>query len=286
MMNYALKRPLLLLLMIAVACLSLGGSAFAHNGQNSDSKSNKPINVATAVSMIVKGLELNIDGIRFFKEPKASDYFKKVKDDAPYAKDFIIAQYNGLDVPKDINPAATVTREQFAKWLYGALSHKGSYSWIQIYQNVSDADQISKGYMDSIQKLLIAKIVTLDSKQKFHPKNNVTKPEAAIMIAKTVKFLQNNKPAEPENSLVGDVSFTVDKETDNVSKVTLSATVPHSGYGFEISGIRFEKDEAIIQYRIVLPDPDGMYLQVLKNVSVSTYIASNYKVVLEEAASR
>jgi len=286
MMHNALKRPLLLLLMIAVACTSLSGSAFAHTGKNSNSKANKAINVATAVSMIVKGLDLNIDGIRFIKEPKASDFYTKVKDDAPYAKDFIIAQFNGLDVPKDANPAAMVTREQFAKWLFGALSHKGSFAWIEIFQLISDADQISNGYMDSIQKLLIAKIATLDGKQRFHPKSKVTQTEAAIMIARTVKFLQNAKPIEPENPLVSDVSFTVAKETDNVSKVTLSATVPHYGYGFEISGIRFEKDEAIIQYRIVLPDPDRMYPQALKNVSASTYVASNYKIVLEEAEPR
>jgi hypothetical protein len=162
------RKSIFLLALVAVLSFTIAGSAFA--GQGSSKEANKKgITVANAVSAIVKGLDLNIDHIRFIKEPKASDYYSKVKDDAPYANDFIIAQFNGLELPKDVNPSAKVTREQFAKWLYGALSQKGDYAWIEIFINISDAKHISDGNMESIQKLLIAKIFTLDGKQRGHP---------------------------------------------------------------------------------------------------------------------
>jgi hypothetical protein len=285
MMNKLLKKPMILLVLIAIFFTAVSGSAYADKGNNNDNGNknyvNGSIDVATAVTQIVKGLKLNIDNIRFIKEPKASDYYTKVKDNAWYAGSFIIAQFNGLDLPKDINPSAKVTREQFAKWLYGALSRTGDYSWIDIYLNVADANQVTDGYMDSIQKLLIAKIVTLDSKQKFHPKSTVSLTDARTMIAKTVKFIEKMKPAPiPEAPVLTDVKLTSDKESEAVTRVTIAALAPNPGYGIEITNIQFLNGEAIIQYKAVLPDPSKMYAQVITEVKAVTYIPSNYKPVL------
>ncbi|MFB9279945.1 S-layer homology domain-containing protein [Cohnella cellulosilytica] len=277
-MNLKFRKSMLLLALVAVFSLTISGSAFAGTDKASDKKE---ITIASAVSAIVKGLGLNIDHIRFIKEPQASDYYTKVADNAAYANDFIIAQFNGLDLPRDVNPAAKVTREQFAKWLYGALSSKGDYAWIEIFLNVSDADLVTDGYMDSIQKMLIAKIFTLDSKQRFHPQNGVTQAQAGLVIARTNKFIEDVAPiSEPEPSVLSNVLLSSEKITDEVLKVTLTATVPHPGYGIEITGISFVKNEAVIQYRAVLPDPDKMYPQVLGEVSISTYVSSEFSPVL------
>ncbi|MCD9024296.1 S-layer homology domain-containing protein [Cohnella silvisoli] len=283
MMNKLLKKPIMYLMLVAIFSMALSGSAYAHKGNDDWNKHNEKnsIDAATAVTLIVKGLDLNIDNIRFIKEPKASDYYTKVKDNASYAGSFIIAQFNGLDLPKDINPSAKVTREQFVKWLFGALSHKGDYAWIEIFQEIADANQVTKGYMDSIQKLLIAKIVTLDNKQKFHPKNSVTTAEASTMIARTVNFIKNTKPAPiPETPVLNDVKLTSDKESDTVTRVTIAALAPNPGYGIEITGIQFVKGEAIISYKAVLPDPDKMFAQVITEVKAVTYVPSSYKPVL------
>jgi hypothetical protein len=282
-MNKMLKKPIMLLLLIAMFSMAISGSAYAQKGNKNQNQHNDKdnIDVATAVTLIVNGLKLNIDNIRFIKEPKASDYYTKVKDNASYAGSFIIAQFNGLELPKDINPSAKVTREQFAKWLYGALSHKGDYAWIQIYQEIADAKQVTKEYMDSIQKLLIAKIVTLDSKQMFYPKSGVSQSEASAMIAKTLKFIKNTKPIPlPETSVLTDVKLTPDKESEAVTRVTIAALAPNPGYDIEITGIQFLNGEAIINYKAVLPDPNKTYAQVITEVKAVTYVPSNYKPVL------
>jgi hypothetical protein len=291
MMKNLLKKPILLLMMFAIFSMAMSGSAFANKGDNKEDNHNNhstknSIDVATAVTMIVKGLDLNIDNMRFIKEPKASDYYTKVKDSAPYAESFIIAQFNGLELPKDINPSAKVTKEQFAKWLFGALNQKGEYAWIEIYQEFADAKLVTNGYMDSIQKLLIAKIVTLDSKQKFQPKNNITNAEAATMIDRTVKFIKNTKPAPiPEAPILTDVKLTSDKESEAVTRVTIAAMAPNPGYGIEITSIQFLKGEAIIHYKAVLPAPDKMFTQVITEVKTVTYIPANYRPVLGQLQS-
>jgi hypothetical protein len=277
-------------MLAAVFSLLLSSSAFAH-GKDHEKNNHKPhyqgnsgITNAAAVSMIVKGLDLNINHIRFVKQPLASDYFTKVKDNASYAQDFVIAQFSGLDLPKDINPSAKVSREQFAHWLFGAFSHKGDFSWIAMYVEIADAKQISSAYMNSIQKLLLSKIATLDSKQKFNPKNPVTRSSAETMINRAAKFIKENSPVYvPENPVLNNAKLTTEKVTDNISKVTVTVTAPHPGYGIEITGIQFSKGQAVIQYRAVLPNPDMMYPQVLKDISVTTYISSEFTPVLGEA---
>ncbi|QJD83549.1 S-layer homology domain-containing protein [Cohnella herbarum] len=281
-MSKVLKTPVMLLMLIAIFSMAIGGSAYA----SKDSKSNSiryksSISVSAAVTMIVEGLNLNIDNIRFIKQPMASDYYTKVKDNASYAEHFIIAQFNGLGLPKDIDPNSKVTREQFSYWLFGALSHKGSYAWIDIYHSFADAEQVTNVYRDSIQKLLISKIATLDSKQKFHPRSNITRTEAATMINRTLKFIKTTPPVTPpETAVLSDAHLATDKETDSVTRVTLSVTAPHRGYGLEITGIQFVKGEAVIQYRAIQPDPDMMYPQALAKITAVTYIPSGFKAIL------
>ena len=52
---------------------------------------NGKLTYAAGISMIVNGLGLNLDGINFIKEPKVTDSFPNMKDDAWYANAFIIA---------------------------------------------------------------------------------------------------------------------------------------------------------------------------------------------------
>jgi hypothetical protein len=284
-----MKKPALLILLIAIISMAMSGGVYAQG--KSDKHDNKKydryhsdtvINVETAVSLLVKGLNLNMDNLRFIKQPQASDYYTNVKDNAWYAENFIIAHYNGIELPKNIDPNAKVTKEQFAAWLYGALSHKGEYAWIEIYIEIADAGQVTQSHMDSIQKLLIAKIATLDSKQKFYPKKGITRGEALAMIKKTQTFIKNaQQPIEqPATPIVSDVKLTSDKLSDGVTKVTVTALAPHPGYGFEVASIQFIKGEAIINYRVTLPNPDMMYAQVITEVKQVTYIPSTYKPVL------
>lgn len=294
MMNGKLKKPLLLLMLVAMFCMVLGGSAYARKGDDDDHyddrkhSSRSAITTSAAVSMIVKGFQLNIDHIRFIKEPKASDYFTRVKDTAPYAQDFIIAHLNGLDLPRNIDPAAKVTREQFSHWLMQAISTKGDFAWIEIYIQMTDAKLVTKAYMDSVQKVLIAKIATLDSKKRFNPKHFVNRGDATVMLNRALTFVKNTLPIppvppipeNPESTILKDIRLTSQFVSNDLIKVTVSATAPHPGYGIDVSSIQFRNGEAVINYRVVMPDPAAFYPQVIADVKADAYIPARYTPVL------
>ncbi|RUS48373.1 S-layer homology domain-containing protein [Cohnella sp. AR92] len=290
---------------VALSCVLLSGSAFAFSDIEGDPGSKQildlrdrgivqgvgnnafkpqaPVNGATALTLIVKGLGLNIDNKRFFKEPKASDYFSIVKDNAPYAMTFIIAKENGLDIPKDIDPAKKITREQFAHWLFQAISTKGDYAYTEQYMLRGDEDKVTPAFSGSIQKLLIAGIAQLDKKQNFRPQDTITRSEAAILLDNAIQFVEKTPTVETETppaSVLSDVKLTSGAYSSDITKVTLTATAPHPGYGFEVASIEFQGGNAIVNYRALPPDPDKMYAQVLTEVTAVAYIPASYKPVL------
>lgn len=235
---------------------------------------------AAAVSLIVKTLDLNFDTVRFIQLPKASNYYTKVKDNAWYSEAFVIANYYGLDIPKDINPAAKVTKEQFSHWLFKALSTKGEYAFTMQYLSINDEKQINKDYVNSIQALLKAKIVTLDKKGNFGPKQPISRSEAAGMLDRTLQFIKDNEPIVNPIPGLYDFGVSTDKITSDVTKVKITAMAPHPGYGLEVSNISFKDGKAIIDYRVVEPQPGQFYPQVISEVKAVTYIPAGYQPVL------
>ncbi|GIP39715.1 hypothetical protein J31TS4_29950 [Paenibacillus sp. J31TS4] len=155
---------------------------------------------AQAVQLIVKGLGLNIDSLRFIKEPKASDSFDKVADNAWYAEAFVIAKLNGLPLDRSIDPNQPMTREQFAHLLVSAVNLEGPFPMIMMYINITDQDKLDPAYAGSIQQLLLTRLANLDKEGFFRPKDAVTRSEAAGMVHQAIGFLESHKKDhKPDN---------------------------------------------------------------------------------------
>ncbi|RCW46586.1 protease complex subunit PrcB family protein [Paenibacillus prosopidis] len=303
------KRSFIVLALVAMMLFTLGQTVWAFKDIKNDPNEQKIIELkklgvlsgdqkedkfnpkgkvsyAAGISMIVKGLDLNIDHIRFIKEPKASDYFPNLKDDAWYSKAFIIANLNGLEIPKTVKANDTMTREQFAHHLFKAILTKGDFAFIEIFMTLEDEADVNSAYMDSIQKLIISKVVTLDSSNKFYPKQAITRSDAAGWLHDAIKFVKETTPIPelPEQPAL-DLKLSVTAVNSDINKVTVSTQVPHPGYSIRISSIGFEGDKAVINVETVLPDPDKMYPQVMTDVQVSTYVDAVFKPVLPSKTS-
>ncbi|MBM7564318.1 S-layer homology domain-containing protein [Paenibacillus sacheonensis] len=249
---------------------------------------NGKLTYAAGISMIVNGLGLNLDGINFFKEPKVTDSFPNMKDDAWYANTFIIAAANGLDIPRETKANNEMTREQFGHHLMQALLKKGDYAFIDLYVMLNDEADVNPDYMGSIQKLLITKIANLDAKQNFYPKTIITRGDAAGWLYDTIQFVNTNAPIEPPDAEqpfpLTDLKLTTEAISPDVNKVTLSAQAPHPGYGVRISSIEFAGDQAVIHVEAIYPDKDKQYPQVITEVKAVTYVSSAFKPVIGENA--
>ncbi|MCK9862455.1 S-layer homology domain-containing protein [Paenibacillus sp. ATY16] len=162
---------------------------------------------AQGIELIVRTMQLSLAAIDFNQAPTADGFFTNVKNDAWYAESFVIAHYNGLDLPADIDPNKPLTREQFAHYLVQALEKTGQYPLIKMYINIQDEKDITVDYQGTIQRALLYKIVALDAEGNFHPQQVVNRAEAAAILFAAHEFVETHKdngeagaPEEPATS--------------------------------------------------------------------------------------
>jgi hypothetical protein len=86
--------------------------------------------------MIVNAAGLNLNTIRFAKEPKATDYFANANNSAWYAQALIIAGVHGLDLPADLQPGQKLTREEFTHQLIDAIELSGQLPMVSRVQEI------------------------------------------------------------------------------------------------------------------------------------------------------
>jgi hypothetical protein len=308
------KRWLAIPLCVALSVGTLSSSAFAfsdmkgvHGQEKIEQLFNRgiingiakglfaPHRVVTAeqaVTMIVKGLDLNLNAFLFVKKPEASDYFTNIRNDAWYSQAFITAYLNGVPIPKDIKAGTQVTREQFVNMLMNAVYSKGDYVWTLMFIDVKDADQVTEGVMTPIQHALTAKIAELDKDGNFRPQDPITRAEAAVMLHEAIRFVNEHaeqekppieKPDHPEVDKT--VNMSTQAISDAVQQVTLNwGEKPNGGYRLSVVGIDFADEQtAVIKYKLQYPEPDKMYAQVIVEPKATVYLGTEFKnIKLEE----
>lgn len=233
------------------------------------------------LDLIVKGLGLNIDNIRFIKEPRATDYFTYANNKASYAQSLIIAANNGIKLNKKTRLDQPMTREQFAESLNEGIQSTGNYPMNMMFIVIKDEAEFSKG-SSAVQNLIKFNVLALE-KGKFRPKAYITEAEAAKMVKKAAEFVKAHQEkgvlSPPEEVTLTSVAVNAD-----VNRVTISrGSKPNSGYQIMITRIDFaNKAEAVVHYKLVDPGAGNSYLQVITEPRAETYISSFYKVSLKK----
>jgi hypothetical protein len=160
------------------------------------------ITAAESIQLFVRAFDLNLNAVRFIKEPKATDYFKKAKDDSWYAQALIIGSVRGLDFPADIDPDQSLTREEYTYYLVKAAENYGQLPMIKLVPaEITDEDQMTAEYSGAIQRALNYGIVKLDANGKFNPKEKLSRAEAAEQLYNALEYLKaHTAPATTQPS--------------------------------------------------------------------------------------
>ncbi|WP_458121543.1 S-layer homology domain-containing protein [Paenibacillus sp. Z6-24] len=144
---------------------SLKDRGFISGVTATEFKPDQTLNTAQGIQMLVNSFQLSLAQFTFIKAPQASDSYTKVKDGVWYSDAFIIAAVNGVEVPRSVDPAADLTREQFTNYLMQSMQKAGN-----LPMNINE----------------------LDAKGNFDPKAKITRAEAAVMIYNALDYLQKH----------------------------------------------------------------------------------------------
>jgi len=240
------------------------------------------VSFGKGVDLIVKALGLNVDNIRFIKAPKATDYVAKADNKAYYAQSIIIAACNGIKLSPSMNPAAPMTREQFAISLNQGIQGTGNYPVNTMWLQINDEKSFGQVGLAAVQNLVKFDVVKLE-KGNFRPKNLITATEAVKMLNAAAAFVKLHLDANAGAISDQEVAITSTPINAAVNKVVLSrGEKPNSGYQIVINRIVFNGAEAIVHYQLSDPKPGNSYLQVITNPKAETFVGSAYKVLLKK----
>ncbi|GIP27278.1 hypothetical protein J23TS9_24080 [Paenibacillus sp. J23TS9] len=231
------------------------------------------LTAAQGVQILVKAMD--------FKAVNGKSEADNIPPDAWYAKAAVIAQDNGLPVGSIKDWNAKLTREQFALLLYKAVTATaGTYPSVQMLMPVADGDQIQPETKTAVQFLLLSGIAGLDGQNRFYPKQNMTRMEAAEMTYDALQYIQKHNGQQDPGESEDEVSVQMEKIDDQVNKIVISKSgMPNPGYGISVDRIDFlSGQKAVAYYHFTTPEPGKMYPQVISTAKASFYLDSKYKV--------
>ena len=135
-------------------------------------------------------------------------YFLNITSSSPY---FTVVQssveWELLNPSKAFNPSATLTREMVAYTLMNLISrtHEGSSDTIKDLQDCS--------YPDQVKAAVASGLMSLDERQRFCPKDEISKEEAFGYLAQVIDIVNNRKFTDTQTTvqLKDDVQFTDDE---------------------------------------------------------------------------
>lgn len=151
----------------------------------------RTITAAESVQMLVNAFGLNLDTVRFIKEPKATDYFKLANNDAWYADALITASVNSLELPADMDPSAGWTKEMFLYTLVRGMENHYGLPMINIKPSpFADEDKMNVSYSGAIHRAVTYGIVTPDANGNIQPTADLSRAEAAEMVYNALAYIK------------------------------------------------------------------------------------------------
>lgn len=199
---------------------------------------------AEALQLIVKGFKLD--------ERPLTDalialntLFPAVKEEAWYANAFTYAHYNGVDIPKSVNPSAAITREQYIDYVMTGLQAVGNMPAIDVASpNIADIDKLNPAYMDSVQLAIVFGIAELDAKRNFNPTQEITRAEAAVILYNAVEQLEkiSSDQAGQEDERIIDV---LPHEQPTTAPASGLYAAPENGEFFSTGSVKQALDEQV-----------------------------------------
>ena len=145
-------------------------------------------------------------GITYYQQEEP--YFLNITSNSPY---FTVVQssveWEVLNPSKAFNPSATLTREMVAYTLMNLISrtHEGLSDTIKDLQDCS--------YPDQVKAAVASGLMSLDERQRFRPKDQISKEEAFGYLAQVIDIVNNRKFTDTQTTvqLKDDVKFADDE---------------------------------------------------------------------------
>ncbi|MNO77511.1 hypothetical protein D3C76_686250 [compost metagenome] len=98
---------------------------------------------------------------------------------------------NNIELPADLDPNESWTREEFTYQLVQAMERYGDLPMIKLIPvEISDDHDLTIEYSGAIQRAISYGLVKLDKEQNFLPQAEITRADAAEQIYNALEYLR------------------------------------------------------------------------------------------------
>ncbi|SFI73407.1 S-layer homology domain-containing protein [Brevibacillus centrosporus] len=144
-----------------------------------------------ALMTAAQGFQLIVNALKLEADPvKSEQPIQNVDPDEWYADVLQIAAQNGIEMPADFDPNRSWTREDFIYHLMLSMEHKYPFPMIKIAPvEFADSDELTLQYQGAVQRAIVRGIVKLDEDRMLHPKDELSRADAAELIYQAIAYL-------------------------------------------------------------------------------------------------
>lgn len=195
--------------------------------------------------MLHKALGINI---AYFKATDIGEFFEDVKNEDKYASNlYDLAVTNIIDDKEYFRPDSMLPREEMVHYTMNAYRYKlgDNYRMIKIAPNpFADENDINPSYSGQVERAENMGLIVKPANNLFHPKENTTRAQAAVVIERLVNSLEKEMKEKVQVLPEAEASDGTLKMKLNITNNTLKpVTINHSsGQKFDFTLLDADKN--------------------------------------------
>jgi hypothetical protein len=164
-------------------------------GKDGKFQPDKAITRSEFVLMLHKALGINI---AYLKATDIKEFYDDVNNEDIYASAlYDLVTLNIIDTKGHFNPNSTLPREEMVHYIMNAYKYKmgESYKMIKLVPNpFADDKEINASYSGVVARAEYMGLLKRPTNNKFYPKNNSTRAQAATVIDRLLMQLEKENP--------------------------------------------------------------------------------------------
>lgn len=224
-----------------------------------------------AAEILVDALDLNLDGLRFFKAPEVKDFFDDVSADTNSANAIMILGYNGVlhTNNRSFRPSDIITREELAELCGSLLQHRAQGKLFPAkYPQIKDLPMSNKDAVDDIKLMVGLNIMHLTKDGYFQPDLGVKAQDLQEIIKRLEIYLNVDK---------NEIAAEIISGKEGGREIEISwGEKPSSGYEISIVKMNLEGNKLVVHYQTKEPTPGSYNSTVIIEPKDNKPIPNNY----------
>lgn len=148
--------------------------------------------------------------IKYFKAPDIKEFFTDVSNEEPYAAAlYDLATLNIIDYRGEFKPESTLPRDEMVHYVMNAYRYLDGEMPEKTGCKFTDKKKVDSKWMADVEAACQLGLIKGKTKNMFYPRDNATRGEAATVLSRMLKLLENQKDIKDQEKVKVEAGYEV-----------------------------------------------------------------------------